>query len=432
MSASSQIERALLLIDQRRYADAERELGQALANDPDNAWPHALLAVCLASRDSHAEASEHGRQAIAIEPDSADIRRLVARVELGRNNLDGAEQLFSEAIELDPYESDSFSGRAAVHAQRKHWRKAMEDVDRALELDPDSLEAINLRALTNRGLGRPEAGAGDLAEALRLDPNDAASHANLGWAYLERRQLNQAETHFREALKLNPELEWARVGVLETIKSKFPVYRWVLGYFLWMAKLTGKAQFGIIVGLFLINRFVRSAAEANPDLAPFLMPLVWFYSLFCVATWFLQPLGNATLLLHPFARMALTKWEKIEALVVGGLFSLVLGLVIASYFGSSDTCLGLALLIGIPALPLAMSFKFKHPKPYRIMLGVTGLVVLAKLAFLYQANIASGRFADPGPPFSGLIDLMGGLFLLSPLGVLLLVNVLAAKNWRED
>lgn len=432
MSASTQIERALLLIDQRRYADAEGELGQALANDPDNAWPHALLAVCLASRDAHAEASEHGRRALAIEPDSADIRRLVGRVELGRNDLEAAHRLFSEAIELDPYSSDSFAGRAAVHAQRKHWRAAMNDVDRALELDPDNLEAINLRALANRALGRREAGADDLAEALRIDPNDAASHANLGWAYLERRQLKPAETHFREALKLNPELEWARVGVLETIKSKLPVYRWVLGYFLWMAKLTGKAQFAIIFGLYVVNRFVQGLADAYPAWAPYLMPLVFVYMLFCVATWFLQPLGNATLLLHPFARMALNRREKTEALVVGGLFATVLGLIVAGALLPSGLCIVLAALIGFPGLPFAMSFKFKQPKPFRIMLGVTALVVVAEVGMVAHHASESGMIPPIPAPLAGVVDLLRQVFLLSPLGVLILTNVLGAQNWREE
>ncbi|MEM9186676.1 MAG: tetratricopeptide repeat protein [Planctomycetota bacterium] len=428
---TAHLQRAQLLIEQNRYADAERELGQSLAHSPDDAWTHALMALCLSRRDAHREASEHGRQAIAAAPDSAPIRHLIGRVELGRNDLDAAERVLTEAIQLDPDNDDAFSARAAVHAQRKHWRRSLEDVDRALAIDPENLEAINLRSLANRGLGRSGAGLDDMRAALEVDPNDASSHANLGWSHLERNQLNEAERHFREALRLDPSLEWARVGVLETIKAKFPVYRWVLAYFLWMAKLTGRAQMAIIVGLFFVNRAVRGAAEAYPEWAPVLMPVTYLYAAFCVMTWFIQPLGNATLLAHPFARMALNRREKTEALVVGGLFTLVVGLIIANAVTGSFAFLLLAVAIGIPALPLAMSFKFQHPKPWRIMLAVTGLVLLAEVGFMASFAIETGLIPPVGPPIEGLLRLSVMVFPLSPLGVLVLTNVLAAKNWRN-
>ncbi len=61
-------------------------------------------------------------------------------------------------------------------------------------------------------LGRKaEAGADDRAALLR-DPENALTHANQGWALLEQGDHGKALEHFREALRIDPEIEWARAG----------------------------------------------------------------------------------------------------------------------------------------------------------------------------------------------------------------------------
>lgn len=429
---SQHLERAQLLIQQHRFADAERQLGQALAHDPEDAWAMVLLALCLTERKAHAEASIRAQQAIGLAPDSPVVRRLAGRVELARDNYARAEELFTEAIALDPYDEDAFAGRAAVHASRKHWRKALQDATQALELDPDSTEAMNLRALANRGLGRKGEELQDVQQALREDPTDAASHANLGWSYLHAGDLKNAETHFREALRLNPNLEWARTGVLETTKAKFPVYRWMLAYFLVMAKLTGRAQMAILVGLWLVNRLVQGAIDTYPAWAPVLRPITWFYLLFCVMTWFILPLGNATLLLHPFAKLALNRRERIEALLVGGFFTLVLLLIIGSLFDPTGLVALAALLIGFPALPACLALRFEHPKPRNIMLATAGGVAACAVAACVSIAVEEGAIAMPGPPLEGLVRLGTQLFLFSVPIVLIATNVLAVQTWRQD
>ena len=51
------LERGLLLYQQSRHEQAETELRQALAAEPDHAYAHALLALCLAEREKFQEAT---------------------------------------------------------------------------------------------------------------------------------------------------------------------------------------------------------------------------------------------------------------------------------------------------------------------------------------------------------------------------------------
>lgn len=418
------IQRAQMLYQRSRYADAERELGMALQLDPHEPWAYALLGACRAAQNDFAKAEELGQQALALAPDSADIRHLVAQIQLTRNDLPAALKTSTETIELDPHDASHYATRASVYAQMKKWDLALADCDAALAIDPENVAALNVRSHARRAKGDMQAATAELQQALEAAPDDPYSHANLGWTYLQRGDLKKAETHFREALRLDPELEVARVGVLETLKAKVPVYRWILNYFLWMQTKAAGAQWAIIIGLYVMYRVLSGVAEKNPSIAPFLAPFLILYVLFAVATWFAKPLADAVLLLHPFGRLALTSQEKREGLIVTLLVLVVTILVAAFMTTGKEIFAAGALLIGAPALPLAMSFKFEPRQPRRI-LQVASVVLAAISLVLVLAE-------------SGLVPVQDDLFRVlvqalsfSVLGTLIGTNVLASQQWRR-
>ncbi len=59
----------------------------------------------------------------------------------------------------------------------------------------------------------------------------------------------QALEHFREALRLKPDMEWARNGMVEALKARYFLYRLMLRYYLWMSRFTRRGQWGMIIGL---------------------------------------------------------------------------------------------------------------------------------------------------------------------------------------
>ena len=60
------LERAILLFQQSRNDLAEAELRQALAAEPQDAYAHALLALCLAHREAISGGDDEARQAIHL------------------------------------------------------------------------------------------------------------------------------------------------------------------------------------------------------------------------------------------------------------------------------------------------------------------------------------------------------------------------------
>src|SRR5688500_16372498 len=67
--AEMSIERGLLLYQQSRYEMAEAELRQALGVEPNDAYAHALLALCLIERKQADDATAEAQQAIHLAPD---------------------------------------------------------------------------------------------------------------------------------------------------------------------------------------------------------------------------------------------------------------------------------------------------------------------------------------------------------------------------
>jgi tetratricopeptide repeat protein len=181
---------------------------------------------------------------------------------------------------------------------------------------------------------RDEAGAA-MEGALARDPDDAFTHANRGWSLLHEGDPRRALEHFREALRLEPELDFARAGLIEALKARYWLYRQVLRYFLWIARLTPGARWAVVIGLVVCQQVVARTMRANPELTPILMPLLIGYLTFALTTWTAAPLTNLMLRLNRFGRLVLSPEERtgsnwVGAFVIIALICLGYGIVRSS------------------------------------------------------------------------------------------------------
>ena len=157
----------------------------------------------------------------------------------------------------------------------------------------------------------------------------------MGWSFLEKSQPAKALEHFREALRLEPESDWARRGIVEAMKARYFLYRIVLGWFLWMLRLPSRTQWGILIGAFVGYQVLRNLAAGQPQLKPFVAPLLIAYVAFALMTWMAAPLFNLLLRLNRFGRLALTREQIITSNWVG-LCVLVAVLSLGGYFMLGD------------------------------------------------------------------------------------------------
>jgi hypothetical protein len=169
-----------------------------------------------------------------------------------------------------------------------------------------------MRAIALRNLGDDVAARDSIRDALARDPDNAFSHANQGWALLETGEADQALVHFREGLRIQPDLDFARRGIIEALKARNRFYRAMLQWLLWLGKQGFGGQIAIGVAALVILVVLDRVADASPALALVLTPLKVVILLLAVSTWFAQPVSNLALLFHPLGRLALSsdqKWQ---------------------------------------------------------------------------------------------------------------------------
>ncbi|MCR4411274.1 MAG: tetratricopeptide repeat protein [Thermoguttaceae bacterium] len=430
---AAHLERAKVLLLQRRYADAEAEAGLALAERPDDESAHRVMALCLLERERFDEATEHAQQAVALGPDVPAAHYTLAVVWARRNYLDRAEAAVREAIALDPDDADCRVLLGRILLARKRWEEALAAAEQAMALDPEHVEALNVRAEALRGLGRTGVAEEELVSALQVDPDDAWTHANLGWTALENGQRAQAMERFREALRLNPELEWARLGVVETLRAHNPLYRVLLRYFFWVGRLSTGAQWAVILGAYVGYRVVLEVARTHPALGPWLAPVIVAYLVFALGTWLGRPMMNLALRLHPFGRLALSDDERRGANVVGG-FLLAAALAAAAYWGLSfRLALPVAIFCLGMVLPLAATFQSATPWPRKGLWVYTGVVALLGIAPWVLAVLnALGVFgpASDDRVLSLMVLAWRGFALASVLS-LFAGNILMSISWKR-
>lgn len=411
---SSSLHRGYLLVQQQRWELAEKELRLCLADDPNRAEGHSLLALCLIQRKQFDEATREAKEGVHLAPENAAAHYMLSRVYYERNQFTEAEESAREALRLDPFDADYFGWLARILFTRRRWHEALDAADQGLALDGEHVDCANLRAMALVKLGRKLDAENTIGSALERNPENADSHANLGWTLLEQRQPEKALHHFREALRLEPNMEWARLGIIEAMKSRYLIYRLILGYFLWMMKLSERAQIFIVIGGYLGFRALREIARQNPQLRLFVLPILIAYIGFAVMTWLAVPLFNLVLRLSRFGRLALSREEISTSNWVGG--ALLLAIVILPFSFFYESLLFVALMCGLMSLPLAHIYDCDAGWPRKTLALITlgmGLLALASSGLMLTGEILElqgNKKRAAGPMDMGFM--CSGIFLV--------------------
>lgn len=316
----SSFERVQLLIQQSRYRQAEQELRELLYQQPDEPLAHALLALCLAEQDKLSAALPSAHTAVALAPDSPWCRYILATVLSRQGQLKQAREVILAAIAQAPDDADYFALLGSLYLQENRWQEALDNAEQGLSLDPEHVVCSNLRSMALIKLGQGEAALQGLASALQQEPDNALTHANRGWTLLEQGQHEAALLAFQEALSLDPNLDWAREGLVETLKARYLLYRLMLKYFFMMGRLRRSHQWLVMLGLLLGVRLLRSLfpAETHLWLSGGIFSL---YLGFVLLTWLADPLFNLVLRLNRYGRLALSQEQRVASNWLGGLLA---------------------------------------------------------------------------------------------------------------
>lgn len=412
MQLAPTLQKASLLIEQSRFDLAERELRTLLTHEPGHTLAMRLLAICLLSQGRPVNALEISGNLVGLEPDEPQNLYIHAAILLNLDRDGEAEEYVREAIRLYPYDADYFELLARVYLGRKRWAEALAYADEGLALDPAHVNCLNVRTTCLTKLNRKAEAARTIEDVLEQDPENPYSHANVGWTKLEHGDHKGAQVHFAEALRLDPTLEYARAGMLEALKAGNFIYRAFLAFYFWLGRFQGKSQWGIIIGIYLVSRVIRTAAKSQP----LLVPVGVLLSVLIYLTWVIEPLFNLFMRLHPKGRYILTERERDGANWVGALMGVALTALATSLLAEIDDFLMLALVAGTMVLPVSQLYAVEAEKPKRVIRIYTlALAAVGLLALLGTAFNAAG------------LEMLYGLYMLGIFAFGWVVNAMVIK-----
>ncbi len=358
--------RANLLLAQGRPIDAEQQLTDALRQDPDNDQAISLLARCKYELRQFNEGIALAQKAIQLAPLEGYYFYLLAFGYYQTDQHSAAQANLKKAVELNPYAADFFGLWSLTLIEERNFEQALEKANEGLAVNPENITCLNARSTALNKLRRVDDAIQTMQAALEQDPENHFTHTTVGWNYLEKGKHREAASHFREALRLQPNMESGRVGLKQALKSKIAPYRWLLQYSFWINNKGKNARWIIPVAIYIGMRvLVRLTGSTDDHWTVVGVAVAGIYILFAATSWIINPLANFFLLFHKDGKYALTATERISAWLTVGALTAGFALVVISLLlpGISKPLLFGGLVMLSLALPLGHSqypFRFRN------------------------------------------------------------------------
>ena len=373
-----------ILLQQNKLVEAKKILNQLLSEDPNDVMTLTLLSNIYFRQDKFETATELIDKAIGLEPNNPHFFYLKATFAHQQDKAAESEKNINHAIELDPNNAHYFALSSTIKIFKKQYSEALKMADNALAIDPTNLFALNTRSTALKKLNRGEESLKTIEGALREAPNSSYTHANYGWALLEQGDHVKALTHFKQSLVNDPTSQFAHSGMMEALKATNPLYRAFLKYAFWMANLTSKYQWGILIAFFLAFRMLRSISEKNETLQPYLTPLIILIALIAFSTWVIQPLSNLFLRFNRYGSVLLERKEKISSnFVAASLAVSVIGTLLYAVL-SDQKYLTIAVFGFGMMIPFSVMFlPTKHKNSLLIYAAIMAVIGISAIVLTF-------------------------------------------------
>lgn len=367
--------RGVQLFNSGRYNDALKLFKDTLSQEPDDFYAKYHLALCYYHLDNVSMLKETALSLLLAYPNSDEAHYLYSIYFSQIDDYKSALKHINKAIEIEPYEATYFGQKAMNLINKKEFSEALFSADEGLKIDPKNTVCLNARTRALTKLNRKEEAHETLQNTLLDNPEDYFTHANAGWTNLELGNHKQANIHFKEALQKDPNNEYARQGMLQSIKAKNFIYRGFLKYAFWLQKKSSKYQWGFFIGLYLVYRF---SSKIIGELGfNFLVPiLAILYFVFVLGSWIIAPASNSILLFNNYSKYLLSEKDKRSAYTFIFLVSTALITTVLYYVFNSDYFLLLAISSFCSIIPLTDSLQ-NADNPFKNLAFWYGVIIFS-------------------------------------------------------
>jgi tetratricopeptide (TPR) repeat protein len=227
-AASGLIERAEVLIDLGRDAEAVPLLRQAAAQAPDDAEPHGWLALALHHLGRNREALQCADAGVARSPDWEWPHRLRGIILLALGKRREALEAAAASVRLDPSGRDPLHLLATCHLELRRYPEALRTAERLRESAPDWDFTHNLFAAVAGHQRRWRDCETHCRAALELNPESRSALLNLGNALRQSGRKREASACYHRVLVLDPADAEARRALLTLVSwdmAELPIWK---------------------------------------------------------------------------------------------------------------------------------------------------------------------------------------------------------------
>jgi Flp pilus assembly protein TadD len=200
------------LIDDRRFAEAEPLLREALGLQPDDPDIINKLGSALFNQGRTVEAEALFVRANELRPNHGLIINNLGASRWDQGRLDEAIELYQQALSVEPELFDARMNLGVVLSDVGRFDEALEMLRSALEIRPDSSDALQNLGMTFARLGDWGAAFEYYDDALTQRPDYAEVHRNraYGWLYHGDYERGWAEHEWRLKCRAHPGYEVKR------------------------------------------------------------------------------------------------------------------------------------------------------------------------------------------------------------------------------
>lgn len=186
-----------------QWNEAITDFTKMITIDPKYIWGYLDRGEAYQHTNQWDKSIDDFSKAIEIDSNSQEAfaGRGLAYGALGQNKK--AIDDLSKAILIDPKYIKGFSNRGVTYSNMGLYDKAIADLSKAIELDPDYYEAYYNRSIAYGKLSRWDEAIIDGQKAVKFHPDNAGLHDKIGYYYLGKGDLLQAEEEFKKAVNID-------------------------------------------------------------------------------------------------------------------------------------------------------------------------------------------------------------------------------------
>ncbi|MFT4705927.1 MAG: tetratricopeptide (TPR) repeat protein, partial [Bradymonadia bacterium] len=264
--------------------DAIDTLCQLLAQDPESAEAHALLAIALVRERRLSVAELEAGQAIHLEPALGFSHYAMGQVRLTQRRLPEAVEHLERGLALGSDGIWTRSALAEAHLLMGDRTKGDAIVEELLSEFAEVAEAHAQAAYFYRLCARTGDAERHARIAISLDPGCAEAVAELGHADLFRGNVEEARRAAIWLLQRNPASEEALSMLALARYRSNPVFGAWFRFVVWLEQLGEVAETRVLLGAWLVVALVRvTLTNLGFERAASLVSYVWIA--FCALTW---------------------------------------------------------------------------------------------------------------------------------------------------